>query len=278
MRKNYRYVVKYFMVGGKEVEGAEMEARSPNLFINDVLGGRKTISVRGAGDFVNRIQSVFVNLKYTDTKNDYTLTRSQALTAATSFFDWVIPVISETLGQVSYSADVIYKDGTSEHIPETNAQGDTILLPTPVQAFLEVALVTDLIDWTQVKLVRASLNYHDPDGGVTTAKDFIFSQQKSAGVSWKIELKNREHTTYSYTITYFMTSGLQKTVGPKNSKVTSLILDPDEKATEAIPLHRVTPKPESQQETAWRETVVLYQHGQESTSQSYDHETASAAT
>lgn len=239
MRKNYRYQVKYFMKNGKEVQGSELESRSSNLFINDVFGGRKTVSVRGAGDFANRIQSVFVNLTYTDVRNDYTQTRSQALTAAVTFFDWVIPVISETGGKVTYSADVVYRDGTSEHIPETQAVSDTILLPPPVEAFLEINLEPALLDWTRVKLVRASLSYHDPEGGVSVAKDFIFSAQKAAGQTWKIELKNGDHKTYAYKITYFMMDGLQKTIGPKDSTDLTLILDPDERNTEAIPLRRI---------------------------------------
>jgi hypothetical protein len=239
MRKSYKYKVKYFMKGGKEVEGSEMEGRSQNLFINDVFGGRKTISVRGAGDFTNRIANVFVNLKYTDTKNDYSLARGQALSAATPFFDWSIPVISETDGKVTYSADVMNKDGTSEHIPETEAKSDTILLPPPVEAFMEVTLETALLDWTKLKLVRASMSYTDPDGDVSEAKDFIFSQQKSASAPWKVPLKNKEHKNYVYKITYFMIDGLQKTVGPKDGTDQTLILDPDEKNTEAIRVRRL---------------------------------------
>lgn len=238
MRKNYKYQVTYFMKDGKELQGSELESRSSNLFINDVFGGRKTVSVRGVGDFATRIQSVFVNLTYTDARNDYTQTRSQALSSATTYFDWVIPVISRTGGKVTYSADVAYRDGTSEHIPDKQATSDTILLPPPVEAFLEITLEPALLDWTLVKLVRASLSYQDSGGSVSVAKDFIFSAQKTASQSWKIELRNQDHKTYAYKITYYMVDGLQKTVGPKNSTDLTLILDPDEKNTEAIPLRR----------------------------------------
>ena len=252
MRKNYKYTVKYFMKGGKEVQGSELEGRSQTLFINDVFGGRKTVSVRGAGDLTNTIQTVFVNLKYTDTVNDYSVTRGQALSAATPFFDWVIPVIKEVGGKVTYSADVMYKNGTSEHIPETEAKSDTILLPKPIEAFLEVTLETALLDWTKLKLVRASMSYQDPEGAVSVAKDFLFSQLKSASQVWKVDLKNKEYKKYTYKITYFMIDGLQKTVGPKDGTELTLIMDPDERNTEAIPLHKVK---DTKQEKARLETM-----------------------
>lgn len=226
MRKNYKYRVKYFMKGGKEFEGSELESRADKLFINDVFDGRKTVGVRGIGDFTNRIQTIFINLKYTDTKNDYVQTRSQALSAANSFFDWTFPVISETEGQVTYSATVAYKDGTSEEIFETVAETDTILLPPAVEAFLEVMLVTDLIDWSQVRLARVTLNYNDPDQGIAVTDDFIFSPSRNVSTTWKVELKDKERDQYTYKIVYFMADGLQKTVGPVDSSDRTLILDP----------------------------------------------------
>lgn len=225
MRKNYRYRVKYFMKGGKEFEGSETEGRAQNLFINDVFAGRKTISVRGVGDFTNRIQTVFVNLEYADTRNAYQQTKSQALSAATSFFDWSFPVISETDGKVSYSATVAYKDGTSDNIPKTVAPTNTILLPPAVQAFLELQIVTDLLDWNQIRLARVSLSYDDPDNAIVLAKDLIFSPTNKANTSWKVELKNKTRDQYTYKVVYFLSDGLQKTVGPTVTKDRALILD-----------------------------------------------------
>lgn len=226
MRKNYTYKVKYSMKGGREFEGPELEGRAHDLFINDVFGARKTISVRGLGDFTSRIQNVFVNLEYVDAKNSYSLTRSQALSSASTFFDWTFPVIDPRGGQVTYTATVAYKDGTSQDIPKTVAPSDTILLPPIVEAFLEVQVVPDLVDWQQVRLARVSMGYEDPDQHVAANKDFIFSSSKHDSASWRVELKNRELDDYTYKAIYFMTDGLQKTVGPKHTDDRTLILDP----------------------------------------------------
>jgi len=231
MRKKYRYRVKYFMKGGKEYQGAELEGRSQKLFINDVFDARKTISLRGVGDFANRIQTVFVDLTYADQANSYTLQKSQALTAASPFFEWTFPVISATGGKVTYKATVAYKDGTSEDIPPTEATSDTILLPPTVQAFLEVQVVTDLIDWTQVRLARSSLRYADTENNIAQSRDFIFSPSSKANATWKVELKNRQQDAFTYQNAYYLTDGTSKQVpGPGQPPAQThdrvLILDP----------------------------------------------------
>jgi hypothetical protein len=226
MRKNYKYRVKYFMKGGREYEGPELESRAQKLFINDVFDARKTISVRGVGDFTGRIQSVFVDLDYQDDVNSYAQNKSQALTSAAPFFDWSFPVIDERLGKVTYHATTAFKDGTTEEVPPTQATTSTILLPPVVEAFLEVQVVTDLIDWSQVRLARLELLYSDPDHEINLAKNMIFSPMSSAGQLWKVELKDRAKDEYTYSVTYYLTSGLQRKVGPTTTRDRALILDP----------------------------------------------------
>ena len=226
VRQDYRYTVKYFMKNGLEYQGGEQRGRGQKLFINDVFDARRTVSVRGVGDFATRIQNVFVDLEYSDTTNKYTQVKSQALSAAAPFFDWTFPVIDATAGQVSYKAMIAYKDGTTDTVPVTPLKGTTLLLPPAVEAFLEVQLVTDLVDWTQVRLARVSLGYADPDNNIAASKDFIFSPSNKANTSWKIELKNKQQDTFRYQVTYYLANGTQKTVGPVATKDRALILDP----------------------------------------------------
>ena len=149
----------------------------------------------------------------------------QALTAATPFFDWTFPVVSETDGVVSYKATVAYKDGTSAMLPKTPATSDTIVLPPATEAFLDVQLVADLLDWQRVRLGRVSLSYTDPDNRVAEAKDFIFSAAKHENTNWRVELKNKERDAFTYHITYYMSDGLQRSVGPTLTEDRTLILD-----------------------------------------------------
>ncbi|WP_147355964.1 hypothetical protein [Cohnella faecalis] len=51
-----------------------------------------------------------------------------ALSQAVNFFDWTFPVITETGGQVTYSANIRFKDGTFEEVPTTVSDRNTIML------------------------------------------------------------------------------------------------------------------------------------------------------
>lgn len=211
-----------------------------------MFDARQTVSVRDVGDFVNRIQSVFVDLEYNDTANNYVQTKSFALVGAGAFLDWTIPVINEKAGKVTYKATVTYKDGTNETIPPTVATSNTILLPPAVESFLDVQVITDVLDWDEVRLVRVALSYTDAENRVSQSKDLIFSPANKANTTWRVELKNGRQDRFTYAITYYLVSGLQKTVGPINTKDRALILDHAqhvERATLVLPVPVPRPVP-----------------------------------
>ena len=235
LRKNYRYSVKYSMKNGLEYQGGWFEGRSRKLFINDVFGGRRTIAVRGVADFTNRVQTVFVDLDYRDAANNYAQSKSQGLTAQSPFFEWNFPVIDPAAGEVTYRATIAYKDGTTDTVPVTKADGNTVVLPPAVEAFLEVQVVPDLVDWSETRLARVSLSYSDPDSKVAAARDLIFSPSNKAGTSWKVELKNKQQDSYRYIATYYMSDGKQRTIGPVTTRDRTLILDPSSRERARVP-------------------------------------------
>lgn len=81
-----------------------------------------------------------------------------------------------------------------------------------------VQLVTDAIDWGRVRLVRVSLL---PAGG-QVPKEFLFSPAHPGSEVWPTTPGAR----YTYTVSYFLAGGLQRTVGPTDSGDAELILDP----------------------------------------------------
>jgi hypothetical protein len=54
----------------------------------------------------------------------------------------------------------------------------------------------------------------------------VFSPAKPDSVTWKVELKDRAMTDYTYTVTFFMADGTRATVGPTTTSELTLILDP----------------------------------------------------
>jgi hypothetical protein len=226
MRKNYTYRVKYFMKDGKELESAEGEGRAENLFIQDPFGGRKTVGIRGVGDFATRINQVYLDLKYVDEKNgNYTQTKSLALSKDLPFFDWSFPVVSPTLGKVTYSGTVAFKDGTIEPIPDTIAPTDTILVPKAPQDVLEVMIVPDLLDWSKLRLVKVSLRYEDAGNNISETKDYILTPQKKDMQTWKMELKDKTKNQFTYKVVYYLTDGTQRPVNPPATTDGTIILE-----------------------------------------------------
>jgi hypothetical protein len=225
MRKNYKYQVKYFMKNGKEFEGEQLSDRSSTLFINDVFGGRKTIALRGIGDFENRISKIFMNLSYEDESNEYEQSTSIALSKDLQFFDWTFPVINDSLGGVSYQGNVVYSDGTSEEIPSTVADSSTILVPQAIENLLEVTVVPDLLDWTVLKMAMVKLSYVDEDNDVSERETLVFSDTRTPEQPWKVELRDKDKSTYQYTVTYFPIAGENVVVGPLDETSDTIVLE-----------------------------------------------------
>ena len=209
-RKAYRYQVKYFMHNGREYQTAEQEGRSHNLFCNDPFTGRKTVKVLAVGDFDNAIENVFVDLDYADAENDYRQAKAVALNKDTKFVDWVFPVIDESIGVVKYSGNVVLKAGTTRPIPETTATSSTIIVPQAPLANLDIQVVTDLIDFTAVKLARVSLSYVDDEHFATETKNLVFSAQNGKSTTARFPIFDLAKKRYSWKAQYFLVDNSKK--------------------------------------------------------------------
>lgn len=222
-RKNpYRYRVKYFMADGKEFQSDLQTGASTKLFVDDPFSASKTVNVRAFGDFDNRIDTIFVDLRYVDETNDYSQSQSAALTKESTFFDWVFPVVSETTGKVTYAANIRFKDGTVQEIPETVAEGGTIMLGDIV--FTQVIdVLPDLIDYALVKLVKVTLHYRDEARGIDETGDLIF--KKDVGqLSFHFSYKDKTKLTYEWSASYYMADGSVKNIAARSTTEKSLVL------------------------------------------------------
>ncbi|MBC7985600.1 MAG: hypothetical protein H7X93_02875 [Sphingomonadaceae bacterium] len=223
-KQPFKYRVKYFMTDGKEFDSGWQEQDAPQLYINDPFAATQTVSLRAIGDLTNKIASIMVDLTYADEANAYVQKKTISLSQAQAFFDWSFPVITETGGKVGYSATILYKDGTSTEIPETQATRSTIQLGDVVADRLEVAIIPDLLDFTVVKLVNASLHYEDAANGISERKDFIF-KTGDAAKTWTVDLKDKMKTGYSWSAKYFLTDGTQRATPPTPTQELSLLLE-----------------------------------------------------
>ena len=88
-------------------------------------------------------------------------------------------------------------------------------------------LITDLIDFTAVRLVQASLRYLDAANGIDEREDFVISAtRRPQNLPWQVQIKTGGPRSYSLSATYFMTDGSRRTVGPIDLTDEVLILEP----------------------------------------------------
>lgn len=220
----YQYRVKYFMLDGKEYEMDWAEGESQTLYVNDPFSNTKRIGVRAAGDLDNEIDTIFVDLKYTDEGNNYTQSTSIALSKRQPFFDWEFPVIDENAGVVTYAGSIVYKDSTIVEIPETVTTSSTPIIGEAIADRLSILVLADLVDFSAVRLARLELNYRDDGNGVLERKDFVFAANRPKEQTWNLKLKNKAQVEYEWEATYFMANGSRLSEGPTLTDDLTVIL------------------------------------------------------
>jgi hypothetical protein len=223
--KPWKYSLKYFMKGGREITVREETAEGEQLYINDPFSAMRTVSVRTKGDFDNVIDTLFLDFVYEDADNQYRQTRSFAFSkAGKRFEDWSFPVISEKLGTLKYTGNIVYKDGRPPTvIPEKTATSNTVLEGEDVLR-LEVELIPDLLDWSAMKLVTVTLSYADSANGISETDTFTL--RKGAQPSkWTVNIKDKSKKTYRVTPRFFMADGTKKEPTPFDASDETLVLE-----------------------------------------------------
>lgn len=216
--------VVYQMVDGREIKGPVREQTANQLYIDDPFSAMKTISFRAVGDLVNEVDSITVDAVYEDAGNNYRQRVNKNLNKDNPADDWTFPVIDDALGEVRYTATVLFKDGKMKELPETVAKRSTITLGSGTVEFLTVSVVPDLMDWDKAKLVNVALGYEDAANGVTSRTELRFKAGDTEK-SWKVALKDAAKTEYEATTTYFLKDGSKKVVGPTRQSDLSLFLE-----------------------------------------------------
>ncbi|MEA2449510.1 MAG: hypothetical protein QOG63_1442 [Thermoleophilaceae bacterium] len=222
----YRYRLTYFTTAGQEVPVDWQEGDARDLFLNDPFKEDKRISVRAAGDLVNKIDTIFVDLVYDDPKHQFHQTASIALSQALGFYEWKFPTMGAgTDGTLTYSGAIRYRNGTIEEIPATVAKSNTIVVGDIVEDRLHVEVLADLIDFAQVKLVKVTLHYVDAENHVDQSHDIVFKNGAATTGAWDFDLKEKTHKSYSWTAQFFMASGgAPLTVGPTTTSEGTVVL------------------------------------------------------
>jgi hypothetical protein len=206
-RKPYTYQLKYFMKDGLEYTLKPATGLTPDLFIGDPFSGTKTIAIRAMGNLDTDIDTIFADFKYIDEANNYTQTKSIALTKAHPFEDWSFPAIDPAGGKAVYSGSIKFKNGQFEPIPETTTTQNTVLIGKLIQETLKVEVMPDFLNFDVVTLVKVSLKYDDAANGIHVQKDFVFKKSAATTQTWSVELRDKNQREYQWRAEYFLPAG-----------------------------------------------------------------------
>jgi hypothetical protein len=217
------YQIDYRTADGKTLSTPWRET-ARQIYVNSPFNDLRQVMVVAEGDLSTEIESIMVDLTYTDAPNDYSTHFSGALDKDNTFLDWSFPVLDHAAGTVTYSGSIRRQDGTVETIEPTTATTGTITIGEHVERKLAVTVVPDLIDFSQVALVRVALRYGtDPD--TRQDKDLLFRDGTS--VTWTVELPDKSSPRdYSMSAVYYLKDGSQRPLAEASTDDLELVLPP----------------------------------------------------
>jgi hypothetical protein len=204
--KPVSYQIDYRTADGRTLSTPWRET-ARQIYVNSPFADLREVLVTGEGDFTTEIDSILVDLVYEDSANSYTVHTNGALTKGSTFINWTFPVIDRSVGTVTYSGTIRRQDGTVQDIPPTVATG-SISIGEHVEKLLPITFQPDLIDFTQVALVRVALRY-GADPATLQQEDLILRDTKPQ--TWTIELPDLDSPrSYSMSITYYLKDGTSR--------------------------------------------------------------------
>ena len=197
-----------WLSGGPETK----QLRVPSPF-----EGRFSVDVVASADW-NELESVLVSLRYDDTENDFQQAKSLNLTKAESGKAMLWNFDLRDPGKLEYTVNEtqILKSGAARPMPQRRLRADGSALVVgnaPGGVYdLEISAMDVAIGDT-VRRVMVDCEYRDEANGVIDRhRDFFPTPEQTS--HWTVAVTDPAKLDYSYTVTYTMTDGQRRVVGP----------------------------------------------------------------
>jgi hypothetical protein len=131
------------------------------------------------------IDEILLHVSYTD-GDGLAQETDVALNPEQTFLDWKVPVIGAGDGIVAYSGHIKYHNGTTVEIEETTPTAPTILVGDVVATKSVVTVVADLVDFTEVKLVKVGLIHG------AHRQDFLFKPGSAGEATFELDSAKKD--------------------------------------------------------------------------------------
>ncbi|RCG29805.1 hypothetical protein DQ384_19765 [Sphaerisporangium album] len=216
-RAPVKYRIEYHDADGRTLTTGWQDTVR-RIYVNTPFRDVKKIHASATGDLTAEIESVTVDISYTDAANDYTVTETFELRKTAASVDWEVPVIDFNAGQVTYSGYVRRYDGSIERIPPTVLEGDSLVVGETFGAVMDVQVVPDQVDFTQVALVTVELRYGDDQ------YQDVLVRPGETPEPWHVQLTSPSERRYRWSATYYMKDQTERTVPERQSTTAQLVL------------------------------------------------------
>lgn len=199
----YQYQPIFFLNDGGQLPFDWSPSSSNPLIVNDMFSDHLSVTLVPTGS--DGVNTIMVDLDYEDAAHHYSAQESFSMKPNGDSQNWLVPLWKGASKSFKYRTLLTFKDGTSHQDDWKTESGSMTLQVGEIAAdHLIVNLNTDLIDFTAVKLAKVNIHYTDPANTIDSSEDFVFTQAKSAGVTWNIPIKNPALKKYTYNATFYM--------------------------------------------------------------------------
>jgi hypothetical protein len=220
----YQYSIEYFFKNEQRTTFDYTPSRDTTLVLNDMFTDHIGVKILASGGF-DQIDKIVVDLDYEDPDHQYGQQDTFELSALADNVSWGVPVWSGATKAFRHRSLLVYKDGHSVQNAWQNDSGDaTILVGEVFAATLTVSCLTDLVDWTQTKLVKVTAHYADSANAIDVTDDFVFTAARPTAPAWSIPVKDAAKLAYDYTATFYLSDGTQRSTSTSNVTDGTIVL------------------------------------------------------
>lgn len=220
----YQYAVDLYFKNEQRTTIDYKPSRTTSLIVTDVFTERLAITIIPSGSFT-QIARMVVDLDYEDPAHQYVQQATVQFNSEQDKQLWIVPIWPGGPNSFRYRSLISYRDGhTVQNDWQTQTGTATLLVGEVFANTLSVACMTDLVDWTKVRLIKVTLHYADPANHIDEGNDLVFTSAKPTAPPWTVPTKDATQKAYTYAITFYNVDGTQESVPVTTASDSTLIL------------------------------------------------------
>ena len=208
----YTYKCIFIQKTSERLETDWQSSQAPLLLIDDMYEDHFAIQFIASSSF-DHIDKIVLDMSYEDQPHNYAVADKYQLKQGQDSYSWIVPLFKGAPKQFKYRSTVAYKDGrTTQSDWKTGTGSQTVVVGEVFADRLSISCLTDLIDFTTVKLVKVVCRYQDPPNYIDASEDFVFTSATKTAPAWSVGIMDAAKRQYTYGVTYYMTDGTSRTV------------------------------------------------------------------